>query len=56
MRQRARTDLCGGRSAMIVPTAPTGPSLETRIHVVAASVFDQFEGDRPKRYPWQYDE
>jgi hypothetical protein len=22
MRQRARTDLCGGRSAMVVPTAP----------------------------------
>ena len=25
MRKRARTDLCGGRSAMVVPTATTGP-------------------------------
>jgi len=25
MRQRARTDLCGGRSAMTVPTATLGP-------------------------------
>ena len=24
MRKRARTDLCGGRSAMIVPTATSG--------------------------------
>ncbi len=26
MRKRARTDLCGGRSAMVVPTATTIPS------------------------------
>jgi hypothetical protein len=25
MRKRARTDLCGGRSAMVVPTATTEP-------------------------------
>jgi hypothetical protein len=24
MRKRARTDLCGGRSVMVVPTAPVG--------------------------------
>jgi len=27
MRRRARTDLCGGRSAMVVPTATTDPLL-----------------------------
>jgi hypothetical protein len=26
MRRRARTDLCGGRSAMVVPTATIGVS------------------------------
>jgi hypothetical protein len=25
MRKRARTDLCGGRPAMVVPTATKGP-------------------------------
>ena len=28
MRKRARTDLCGGRSAMVVPTASIRPGRE----------------------------
>jgi hypothetical protein len=35
MRRRARTDLCGGRSAMAVPTATVTPV------VPAKSPFDQ---------------
>src|SRR5664280_2232297 len=34
MRRRARTDLCGGRSAMVVPTAtvtPAGPTLSAAV-------------------------
>ena len=31
MRKRARTDLCGGRSAMVVPTATTIPLAEGHI-------------------------
>jgi hypothetical protein len=37
MRRSARTDLCGGRSAMIVPTASTAwsvPSFENRKEVL----------------------
>jgi hypothetical protein len=30
MRKRARTDLCGGRSAMVVPTATPGPKRASR--------------------------
>jgi hypothetical protein len=28
MRKRARTDLCGGRSVMVVPTATVNPPLQ----------------------------
>jgi hypothetical protein len=30
MRKRARTDLCGGRSAMVVPTATIGFGAQER--------------------------
>jgi hypothetical protein len=31
MRKRARTDLGGGRSAMVVPTATTGPDTDREV-------------------------
>jgi hypothetical protein len=40
MRRRARTDLCGGRSVMIVPTAVIGWSTDDISHygVIGADV------------------
>jgi hypothetical protein len=46
MRKRARTDLCGGRSVMVVPTA-------TAIHMREKSqMFDKCWPDREREVPF----
>ena len=40
MRRRARTDLCGGRSAMGVPTAPV-PPFRLGLCIIANSLSDK---------------
>jgi hypothetical protein len=48
MRQRARTDLCGGRSAMVVPTATmTLPARRSRCSAVGSSLVTKPAFNRP---------
>jgi len=47
MRKRARTDLCGGRSVMIVPTATVGGALENDVASALCSG-DEAQLDVPK--------
>ena len=49
MRKRARTDLCGGRSAMVVPTASTN-SAEARIDGGNGSPLSGIDLDLRPRY------
>ncbi len=53
MRQRARTDLCGGRSAMIVPTATlVCPNRASAVQFLGIS-FLAFDG-HSGAYPLQF--
>ena len=54
MRRSARTDLCGGRSAMVVPTASPGKSFNDKVHPInRKSLFNeenQVAVERTARY------